>query len=81
MLKRQSRFKHTIFVASPSINTTSESVMTSGDLVRYTARTNRNKACAWMSLLEDSKAMFSRLLGIYHNEGVGGPKRVRKEEE
>lgn len=46
VLRVQTREKRTIFMASPSRYTRSESVMTSGDLVRYTARTKRKSACA-----------------------------------
>ena len=48
----------TICNASPSINTTSESVMASGDLVRYTARINKNRACALMRVLDDRTLML-----------------------
>lgn len=37
--------KRTMCRSSPSINTRSDSMMTFGDLVRYTARRKRNRAC------------------------------------
>ena len=40
------------------MKTRSDSVTTSGDLVRYTASTNRNKACAWIKVLEERRAML-----------------------
>lgn len=40
------------------MKTTSELVTVLGDLVRYTAKTNRNRACAWMSVLEERRAML-----------------------
>lgn len=50
--------ERTICKTSPSIKTTSDSVTTSGDLVRYTARMKRKKACPLIRVVDESRPIL-----------------------
>lgn len=51
--------RRTIFKASPIINTRSESVIYAGFFTRYPAMISRNTACAWMRVLDETRAIFA----------------------
>jgi hypothetical protein len=49
---------HTIFNASPIMNTMSESTIISGFLIRYPAITRRITACACMRVLDETRTIL-----------------------
>lgn len=49
----------TICKASPIMNTMSESVISSGLLIKYPATTTRSTACAWMNVLDEIRTMVA----------------------
>lgn len=66
----------TIRNSSPSINTRSDSITTSGDLVRYTASRNRNNAWPWIRVLDGIRAIFDSQLEFffrYFNPRLNNP--------